>query len=133
VTVRPVGPEPGDLTEDQPGVGGGEHVVAETEPLQIAGPGPLDDDVALPGQVEEGGLALVVAQVEPHALLPPVPPQVHEGGTAGPADSERAAGPHRIAERTGLHLDDLGAEVGEMTASRGRRQLRHLEYPDSAQ
>lgn len=89
--VRPAGPEPGDLGEDQSRVQRGEHVVAEAEPLQIARPGALDDDIALPRQVEEGGLALLVAQVESHALLAAVPPQVQEGGAVRPADGTGAA------------------------------------------
>jgi len=78
----------------------------------------------------EETLALGALEIEGHALLAPVPAQMHQVQPGELAGADRA---QVVTVRRLLDLDHLRAEVGEMHAEEVGREERHLEHADAAE
>ena len=132
LVVRPPGAEAGDRAEHEPRVLGPQHVVAEPEALEDAGPHALDHDV---GRLDEAGEelgALGGLEVDADAALAPVPAQVEQAEAVRAADGRRAAAADGIAVDP-FHLDDVGAHVGQVATQARRPELGDLDDADAVQ
>ena len=92
-----------------------EHVVAETPRLERPGLEVLDDHVGQGHEALQQRLPGRFAQVERQRALAAPLDRPEERLSA----IERADGPHEVALPRQLHLDDVGAQVGE---ERGRER-----------
>ena len=108
IRVRAVLTESGDARVDEARVHGPERVGIDAEPVLHGGAEVLDEHVGLLDEAEEHGVTLLGGQIDDHRALVAV--EVRAVGTAG---CER----HRAAR--GLHLDDVGAEVGKLPHAGG--------------
>ena len=116
--VGPVLPEARDRGHHQAGILRRERIVAEAEPRHDAGPEVLDHDIGRDAEVPRGLEAVLALQVERHGALVAVPE--HEGRALALHEGRRLA--HRFAFGT-LHLDDIGALVGEQHRAIGSRKI----------
>ena len=118
LAVGPGFAEPGDRAMDQPGIGGLERLLPQSELGHDAGPIILEQDVGAGEELEQDGTARLRAQVELDAAL-----------AAVVGDEIRAVLPaaeiaERIAALRMLDLDHVGAEIGEHHAGERRRDHR---------
>jgi hypothetical protein len=114
-TLGPVVAEAADRQLHQPRVQLGQHVGAEAEAGQRAGPEVLQQHVRTPQQLGEHRLVVVVLEVEGDRLLVAVGGQeVRRLPVAGVRLHERRAPAAGVVPAAGvLHLDHPGAEVAE--------------------
>jgi hypothetical protein len=89
----------------------------------------LDHRVRVADQIEEHLDRFRLAQVEHEAALAPVDVQVHQRRAL---DDGPCHLPHVVALRR-LHLDDVGAEIGQTRRDGGRAQHRALDDAHVAQ
>ena len=104
--IGPRGAEPRDRAVDQPGIGGAEDIVRQSELLHDAGPIILEQDVGAREEPQHDGSARFGAQVELNAALAAV--VCDEVRAVLPAPET----PERVALR-GFDLDHVGAEIGQ--------------------
>ena len=118
VLARPRAPEGRDRAVHEPGVQRGERVVAEPERFHGAGPEILDEDVGARDEALEGLDALGLLEIERDVALVAVD---DEEGRGLPVLVGRPRA--RLVAAPGvLHLDDVGAEVGEEHGAEGTGQ-----------
>src|SRR5207244_10232975 len=95
-----------------------------------ARPEAVDHDVGARGEATEQLLPFRSPEVDRHALLPPVPAEVHQVHARELPRSDVA---EVIAGRGLFDLDDLRAEIGEMHTEEVGREEGELHDPDAAE
>jgi hypothetical protein len=125
--------DPQDRAVDDAGVRLSHRRLVQAEPPRHPGSEVLDQDVGASGQVARGGQIVGVGEVERHARLVPVEPQVVARLAVG--RPRRSPPPGVVAVRV-LHLDHVGAQIAE--EHRGERpgedagEVRHEDAVEGA-
>ena len=129
VAIRPRLTEVCDRGHDELRLYLAQHVVAEAEAFHDTRPVVLDEHVGRRDEVEQPLAALLGAQVEDDAALVGVEEQEHPRAVeAGDVAEEGWQRPRGVAAGS-LHLDHLGAGVGEdARAERACRVLRQVDH-----
>ena len=129
VPIRAVLAEARDTHERGRRVRLGEHVRADAEPFERAGPEALDDDVGFGGEPQQQVTPGRGVEVQRNAALPRVEVQEHPAGLdVGLVARERAEAPRSVAATGALDLGDLGAVVRkQLCCVRSRDPLREVE------
>jgi hypothetical protein len=137
VEPRPAGPgaalaEAGDAHVDDLRVDLADGLVVDLQPLHHAGAVVLDDHVGRAGQLVEEFAALVAFQVERERALVAV--HVQEAHAVRALHLEPHGAACLVAGAGRLHLDDIGAQVGQQHAGEGAgHDLAHVEHADALQ
>ena len=129
IAVRAVLAVAGDLGVDQARVDRVQLLPADAEPLGRADAVVLDEDVARPDKIEDGGETVRMLEVERDRALVPV--EAEEGRRLA-ADPERPepVRPVVLAGARRLELDDVCSEIAE--AHPADRPCQHLRGIDNA-
>ena len=126
VAVRALGSVAGDGAVHDVGVRGPNRLVAQVEPVDDPGAEVLDDHVCIRGEGHDDLAALVGAEVDGDAALPPVARQVEgahplDGNTYPTGD---------VTDPGALDLDHVGPLIGQQRdrvgAGKSDRQIEHL-------
>ena len=129
--VRPVGAEALDRGVDQPRVQLRQHLVAEPQPVQRAGPEILHQHVGLGDHLPEQLLALLGLQIERQAALVGVQHQEEQAVAVG---AVAHVGARDVAALRLLQLDHVGAEEAQDLRAGGTRLVvRHVDDADAGQ
>ena len=110
----------GDRAEHDAGLTSQQPVVAEAAPFEAAGAHGLDHRVGVAHEVEVDLDAFGRAQVEHDAALAPVDVEVHQRD----ALHDRPRHLADVVARRRLHLDHVGAQVGEVGGDGARAEHR---------
>ena len=106
---------------NQPGIACQAHLRPKTQALHDAGTKTFDDNVGRVDELQYGLQGARLLEIERHRAL-------------AAAEDVRLHRPVRVGGSEPIHADDLGAEVSEHHASKGRRaQPGHFNYLDALQ
>ena len=132
VAVRALLAEAGHAAGDDAGVDRAERRVVDAEPLRHAGAEVVHDDVGPGRELVKEGAPFRPLEVDADALLVAV--EREEVGThalVGVAGVVPQQAARHLAGAGRLHLDRLGAEIGQQHAcERARQHVRQVEHHD---
>ena len=133
--IRPALPIPGNRAIDDAAIERFQRIVAETEPPEHAGAEVLQHDVGDGAQRLQLRKARGILQIDRDRPLVAVDRRkIFAERRPAVGRGERRPAAHAVAARRILHLDDVGAEIGEQRARKGpRRDLSKFEDADPRQ
>ncbi len=129
VRARARRPVARDRAEDDARVHGRERVVAEPEPVEVAGAEVLDDDVGPRREAPHRLAAGLGLEIERDRALVAIRRRVVGRGAVG--QERRAPSARVVARARTLDLDDIGAQIAEhLGAERTRENAREVQNPE---
>src|SRR5699024_3460397 len=108
----------GDRAEHDRRVDLAQALVAESATFEPTGPHGFDDDVGFAYELEVRRDSVLGSKIDDHRSFPPVDVEVHQRN----ALDDRPGHPADVIARRALDLDDVGAEIGELSGDGGRAE-----------